>query len=405
MAEPPSIIAAPKPPDAGPTAQSADQLQPVVAPNGSISSAASAAQRAQMARALCALVVLPLAQISYNARALVADMLLDLLPRIDDALRAEIARRVARVRDCPPALVRELLLGEPGAAVVLLRSAEALPASLLIECARKGSTAHREAIARRHDLRGAVADALLETNEPSVANILLRREEVVFSPHALDLLTARSAADPERQALLLQRPELEPAHGFIMFWWAGPERRRRILSRFALDRTVIQNALGDLYAQVFGEAEADPLVKDILVMLDRRHRPRGVNGEPVAMDVVVRTIARARKFPSNEMLQGVGLVAGISRDLAARILCDPGGEAFAVLCKSVGMSRDLFYKCLLQPDAERVFDVERADALMGVFDGMARDFARAVLRYWDWSGNPRIAQIMRLLGLEGDGRT
>jgi hypothetical protein len=28
---------------------------------------------------------------------------------------------------------------------------------------------------------------------------------------------------------------------------------------------------------------------------------------------------------------------------------------------------------------------------------MARDFARAVLRYWDWDANPRIAHITRLM--------
>ena len=30
---------------------------------------------------------------------------------------------------------------------------------------------------------------------------------------------------------------------------------------------------------------------------------------------------------------------------------------------------------------------------------MARDFSRAVLRYWDWDSNPRIAHISRLMAL------
>jgi len=28
---------------------------------------------------------------------------------------------------------------------------------------------------------------------------------------------------------------------------------------------------------------------------------------------------------------------------------------------------------------------------------MARDFSRAVLRYWDWDTNPRIAHITRMM--------
>ena len=39
----------------------------------------------------------------------------------------------------------------------------------------------------------------------------------------------------------------------------------------------------------------------------------------------------------------------------------------------------------------------RADHLLAVFDSMARDFSRAVLRYWDWDTNPRIAHITRLM--------
>ena len=47
--------------------------------------------------------------------------------------------------------------------------------------------------------------------------------------------------------------------------------------------------------------------------------------------------------------------------------------------------------------------IARAEHLLAVFDSMARDFSRAVLRYWDWDTNPRIAHITRLMArLEGD---
>jgi len=44
-----------------------------------------------------------------------------------------------------------------------------------------------------------------------------------------------------------------------------------------------------------------------------------------------------------------------------------------------------------------------AEYLLGIFDTMARDFSRAVLRYWDWEGNPRIAHIKCLLNKAADG--
>jgi len=126
-----------------------------------------------------------------------------------------------------------------------------------------------------------------------------------------------------------------------------------------------------------------------------------VNGEPVSMDVVKRTLAAARKYPAEEVIDAVGMIGGVSRALSARILRDPGGEPFAVLCKSLGIPRDDFF-AFFDNKGEEDYSPETGEYLLGVFDTMARDFSRAVLRYWDWDGNPRIAHITRLLGLMED---
>lgn len=355
--------------------------------------------REAMVRKLSDIVVLPPTRVSSNERSLVADILLQALDKVEEDLRLEVSRRIARVAEAPNALLRMLLLDEPRVAEPIIRRVEPLPEALLIECARAGVTAHREMIARRLDLTASLADVILEFGEADVAKLLLRREEFQFSPTAIDLLVSRSTADPEMQTLLLRRRELEPAHGFMMFWWVDGDSRKRILTRFALDRTIIQDGVQGLYARVFGGEGADPFVKEILVMLDRRHRPRGMNGEPVSMDVVIKTLAAARKYPAQEIIQAVGMIAGVGRELVARILRDPGVEPFAVMCKSLGMRRSEFFVLIGRKDAENALTPERAEELLGVFDSMARDYARAVLRYWDWDGNPRIARITRFLGL------
>ncbi|MBB5518245.1 DUF2336 domain-containing protein [Amphiplicatus metriothermophilus] len=392
-----------------------DEFEPSVAPEEAAAAASgpersakadidheAASARALLARKLGDIVVLPAARVSGNERALAADILMQIVDKVEEALRVEIARRLARVPETPPALIRMLLLDEPAVAREILQGAENLPQALLIEAARCGQTAHREMIARRHDLTTAVADVLVEFHEPEITRLLLRREEFMLSPGAIDILVARSVADQELQTLLLRRRELEPAHGFLMFWWVDAERRRRILSRFTLDRSMVQDAVRDLYPRVFRSENPDPFVKEILIMLERRHRPRGVDGETVSMDIVKNTLAAARRYPAQEMVHAVSMVAGVSRELAGRILRDPGGEPYAVMCKALGVSRDSFFGFLQgdDPAIEGAITPARAEELMAVFDSMARDFARAILRYWDWEGNPRIARITRLLGLE-----
>ena len=120
------------------------------------------------------------------------------------------------------------------------------------------------------------------------------------------------------------------------------------------------------------------------------------------MDVVIKTLNVARKYPTQEVIHATGLIAGVSRELAARILRDTTGEPFAVMCKSLGMPRGDFFKTVVDQTGENPFTEEKAEDLLGVFDSMARDFSRAVLRYWDWDNNPRIASITRLLGLDAE---
>lgn len=356
--------------------------------------------REQLVRSLVDTVVLPTGRLSASERSLAADILLQILDKVELPLRVDVAKRIARVPDSPSSLQRMLALDEPTVAAELLTKVQAIPEALLIEAARSGTTAHRMLIAKRNDMSGPIADVLIEFREIDVCMEVLRREEFTLSPTGINTLVAMSATKNELQPLLLRRSELEPSHGFMMFWWVESGRRKRILTRFALDRGTIQDALADLYPKVFRDKNfSDPFVKEILIFAERRHRPRGVNGEQVDMDVVLRTLTAARKYPGQEVIDAIGMIAGVSRELAARIVRDPQGESFAVLCKSLGLPRDQFFEIVSIQGESAIGDPED---LLEVFDTMARDYARAVLRYWDWDGNPRIAHIMRLLGLTDD---
>jgi len=360
--------------------------------------------RILMARKLADILVLPSGHISSNERALVGDILLQILEKVEYELRVDIAERFASVPEVPSVVLHALLLDRPNVAAPLLESDTYIPEELLIDCAAKGEGPHRLMIARRYGLTTPVADEILRHNEADVAKLILRREECRLSQDAVELLVSRATLDDEMQSLLLRRRELEPVHGFVMFWWVSPSARRKILTRFTLDRTIVQEALDGLYPIIRDAKMPDNLVKEILALNERRHRPRGVNGENVSMEIIIRTLVLSRQYATEDIIEALGLIAGVSRELIARILRDPGGEAFAVMCKSLGVPRLDYYDILTAP-ADGVFDdggesimsIEQADELLAVFDTMARDFSRAVMRYWDWSGNPRLARMTKLL--------
>ena len=383
--------------DAQPAPDAATQLTPM--------DSGSPGPRLSLVRKLVDIVVLPSGRISSNERALVADILLQVVEKVELSIRIELATRVAHITECPPALLRILLLDVPEVATQILEHAIAVPEALLIETAHTGTMQHRLLIARRRDLSSSVVDALVHYGEVEVSRVILKRSTCVLPPSATNTLVAQSASVPDLQPLLLRRSELEPAHGFTMFWWVDAAQRRRVLTRFALDRSLIQDALESLYELAFRSHEPDEMVKEILMFAERRHRPRGADGEPVSMSVIARTVSASRQEASREIIDAIALIGGISRELSARIVHDPGGEPLAVMCKSLGMPRDDFFALLQVPVGDEPADEEKAEYLLGVFDSMARDFCRAVLRYWDWNGNPRIAHIQQLITkAEDEGR-
>ena len=196
--------------------------------------------RILLARKMADLLVLPAGVISANERAFIGDILLLLLDKVEYELRTDIAVRLAPVPDVPSIVIRALLLDKPEVAEPILTAKNTVLPELLVECARNGETAHRLMIARRYGLTTELAEEVIQHNEPEVAKLVLRREECRLSQHSIELLVSRSTVDETMQMLLLRRNELEPAHGFMMFWWVTPEARQKILSRFALDRSIVQ---------------------------------------------------------------------------------------------------------------------------------------------------------------------
>lgn len=362
------------------------ETQPSALPGASLDA------RAQLTWRLADVLSLPEGRTTVNDRAMAGDMLATVLSASDAGVRTEIATRLAVATGLPCVLVRQLALDLPAiAAAVLVRMTE-VPDAVLAEAAGV-SPDHRRMIAGRDTLSSVVAEALLASDDGDLGATILRSETIALTPARVDTLVRRSLNDETLRRPLLSRPELRPAQGFMMFWWCGTSDRRRVLARFSMDRTILQDTLQPLFATVFTDDDADPLIKRMLRLIDRRHRPRGENGEVVTPEVLERTLTAARATPTPEFCHAVGLLAGVGTETATRVMHDPGGEPFAILAKSAGLSRGAFATLMetaaAMPQGKGPsFAKSRQDALLATFDTAARDYARAVLQYWDWRPDP-----------------
>ncbi|GAM98828.1 hypothetical protein U91I_02464 [alpha proteobacterium U9-1i] len=320
-------------------------------------------------------------------RQLAADILVGLLRTSRVELRQRCARGMAPIHDAPKALMRYLARDEISVAQPLLENGLGFDDSDLIATVRAGVGAHWLAIAKRKNLGEAVTDALMQTGDAAVMEAVLRNQYARLSTQGIDLIVARSRQAVSLPGLLVVRPELRPTQALVLFWWADFKARLQILRRFAVDRGILIQELGDVFAIAAGEGWADADARKTLQVIERRQRNRAAAAQS-AFGSLEGALAAAEHALDQPLINEIAHLAGVKPTTASQIFADAGGEAIAVFCKAVGLKRPnliALWRALRRP----MGDVDSNDNPLGrtcyVFDTLATAKAQTVLRYWNWS--------------------
>ena len=317
------------------------------------------------------------------------DVLVEMLRSADMELREGVARRLVMLNEAPRTILMILAKDDIRVARHVLEKTKSLTDSDLIQISRKVSGAHRKEMAQRRKVSDAVVDAMVEFLEEDVVETLLANKGANFSETALQRILTMSRTHKAYVPLLLKREELRPSHGLTMFWWADTECRRKILRRFSVARTVLQESCLDLYPKAAADGWSDSAVRKALQFIERRQRNRAAierspyEGLEEAIDIA------AEKGMTREMTQEISYMAGIKPATGAQILMDKSGEAIAVLCKAPGLKREYISKIwkslkrqTVNEDGSVHMDLKR---IIAVYDEISTDKAQTVLRYWNWS--------------------
>lgn len=340
----------------------------------------------------------PESKVPPYERQLAADILVGLLRTSRVELRRRCAKGLAPINDAPKALLRYLARDEISVAQPLLEEGRGFDDSDLIATVRGGVSAHWLAIARRRGLGEAVTDALMQTGEPPVMEAVLRNQYARLSTQGIDLVVSRSRQTPTLPGLLVARAELRPTQALVLFWWAPFQARLQILRRFAVDRSVLIQELGDVFALAAAEGWSDADARKTLQVIERRQRNRAAAAQS-AYGSLEGALVAADKGLDRALINEIAHLSGVKPTTAAQIFADPGGEAIAVFCKAVGLKRPsliALWRALRRPPG----DAESTDNSLGrtcyVFDTLATAKAQTVLRYWNWSFTADAAGLERV---------
>ncbi len=344
--------------------------------------------RSTLFRRLADVVCLPASRVNSFERAMTADLLVEMLRAARLEERVRVAQRLAPLSEIPNALLRLLLRDHPEVARPILTESTSLTDSDLIGCARHAGPTHRMMIAQRRHVSEVVCDVLVEAGEPPVVEILMRNEGARFSQGAIEAIAAATRVYPALIAPLLRRPELRPSQAYVMFWWAEPDNRKLILSRFAVGREVLQDAASDVFAMAAADGWQDPLARKALQFIERRQRNRAaIDKSPY--ESLEDAVAAAASGLTRELAAEIAYLSGLKPMTGAKILTDPCGEPLAVLCKATGLPKSAvkaLWKAMRRPETDSTGQMVPAlEQTLLIYDMMAVDRAQTVLRYWNWA--------------------
>jgi Uncharacterised protein conserved in bacteria (DUF2336) len=302
-------------------------------------------------------------------RALAADTLLRILPRIPVKQLLAVVERVA-IMETPPALLVAKLIRDPRPEVVapLLERCMHITDQDLITAANEADAGKRRMIARRRVISPVLADRLIALGDPSVVLTLVRNPGAAFSHDAFYVLGEVASEHHAILAPLVTRPDLPPPVAFELFWFVPPELRRYILSRFLTDSETLNKILRITLAT--GGGDIPPA--------DTRFPPR---------ETIEAALSLVTEFRLDEAAQVLAEAAGISRDTSLRIFADREGEPMAVILKALGYPRGQLSEAMVKLGSGENAIIRPGrviEELQNVFDSLSFNKARILLTYWDW---------------------
>jgi uncharacterized protein (DUF2336 family) len=292
---------------------------------------------------------------------------------MEDAVRRELAQRLADLPSAPEGLIRQLANDDFRVAEEVLRKSPVLCETDLVAIIQAKGQEEMAAIATRKDVTAVVSDALVERGDDTVLVKLVSNESAKFSNGGFQKIVERSEQNEALQKPLIARADLPVALMQDMFTFVSSELRAKITQKLdALPPGVLDKALAEagraftVDPPVLKDAERKAMVR-IAELARRRELTEGVLLE------FVRTKQTA------EFKHALARLAEVDLKTIERILRARNTEAVALICKATKLSRATFAAIAGSMGAA---PGGKADAILALYDQVTTSAAQRAMRFW-----------------------
>lgn len=252
------------------------------------------------------------------------ELMLGALSQMDAPTALRVAERLAPCRAAPARVLAGLIARGPEIAALVLASAPALPARLLLDRAVAGEACEAAAIAAREDIDRTIVGALARRLEAEVLRALAGNRSALIDRGALIALTQRARVDLELGRLLLARGETALDRSALFLSADSAARRRILLDAVRLNMSGARDPVGAFDAvllDALGAAEAGDLARFCSIVA-RALRVGRATVERLALDESGEPLALIFAAMGLSATESERPLLALRRDLAAA-LADP----------------------------------------------------------------------------------
>ena len=291
-----------------------------------------------------------------------------LIVTIETKTLAELARRLAPVRNAPRDVIRRLARNPDitVAAPVLTRSIR-LADEDLVDIAMTTGQAHLLAISGRTVLSEAVTNVLADCGDRDVARNLVMNHGARFSEAGFDRLAERAAHDAILTEKIAQRPDV-PAHVLRNLARSGNEAvQQRLLTTVRVETlTEIQDVIADIPEQA-ADAAADAEAQRAVRALQR-----------IGKLDEAKVLEFANSGRVRETIAAIALLCDVPLEVARRLLADQP-DAALILCQAAGLSWPAACAILKACNGGRA---NALDTPFAQFDRLTTATAESIVGFW-----------------------
>ena len=309
--------------------------------------------------------------------ALVDDVMGQLASDMEEAVRGELASRLAAASAPPRHLLRDLArdtaitVAEP-----VLTGSAALTDDDLLAVAHTRGQDHLRAISQRSTVSAAVSEAIVERGDDHTLDALLRNDGAELSRESHERAVDRAMANTDLHAAVVARRAVPVDLLNEMYFVVEAQLRDAIRDRNSeVDPEALEAALA---ASRKSLATRDGALPD-----DYEEAERAVRLLKLRNGITPPVLAAfLRNRETTKFLVALCELADIDFGTARKILDRRDLDALSIVCKAAGFERSLYLTFAVLILDREANAMGRAREYGELFDALPREAAQRTIRFW-----------------------